>query len=168
MPPTCGSALVDGVKIHYWYKSIDETISHQLKSEVECRGLPFLRQFNQLDVIFGGDHGARRFRAVIWLILRNTDDRTIAPLSVVIHVGNIECKKDTREVLEATIGIPLNDSIKQFYGKLISISSNSISFLDQRPAEFPEQSLLLESSTFVAGDLSFFGTILGKENMSGI
>jgi hypothetical protein len=29
----------------------------------------------------------------------------------------------------------------------------------------PEQTVLMESRTFVAGDLSFYGTVLGKENM---
>jgi len=31
----------------------------------------------------------------------------------------------------------------------------------------PEESILMESRAFIAGDLSFFATILGKENMAG-
>jgi len=31
----------------------------------------------------------------------------------------------------------------------------------------PEESIWMESRAFIAGDLSFFGTILGKENMAG-
>jgi hypothetical protein len=167
--PTCDSVVIDNIKIHFWYRDIDETVSHRLKTEVKCRGLPFLSQFNQLDLVFGGDHGARRFRAVIRLILRNKDDGAIAPHSIVLHVGNIECKKDTRNVLEATIGVPLNESLKRIVGKFIRITPESIFFLDQRPMDIvcPEQTVLMESRTFVAGDLSFYGTVLGKENMSG-
>jgi hypothetical protein len=55
--PTCDSVVINNSKVYFWYKNIDETVVHRLKTELNCRGLPFLRQFNQLDIIFGGDHG---------------------------------------------------------------------------------------------------------------
>jgi len=72
-------------------------------------------------------NGARRFRAVIQLILRNKDNGAVEPYSIVITVANIDCQKDTRQVLEATVGIPLNESLKRIVGKFIFISPETIS-----------------------------------------
>jgi len=77
--------------------------------------------YNQADIVVGGDHGQRRFRAVIKLILRNNGNNIISPYSVVIRVGNIECRKDTREVLQKTIGPLLNDSLCLVVDKFIVI-----------------------------------------------
>jgi hypothetical protein len=171
--PICDSIVLNNTKVYFWYKKINEAILHRLKVEVNARGTPFIRQYDQADIVFGGDHGARRFRAVIKFILRNKDDNTIEPYSVVIHVGNVDCKKDTREVLEKTIGNELNESLKLIVGKVISFccadpNTPMISLLDEPPAdEMNERSFWLKTRTFVAGDLSFFATILGKENMSG-
>jgi hypothetical protein len=109
--PASASIVLDNSKNHVWYKKIDEAILHRLKFKVNARGIPFMQQYNQADIVFGGDHGARRFRAVIKFILRNKDDIAVEPYSVVIHVGNIDCKKDTREILEKTIGTQLNESL---------------------------------------------------------
>jgi hypothetical protein len=43
-----------------------------------------------MDVVFGGHHGVRRFHVVIKL----------KHYAVSMHVGNINCNKDTREILE--------------------------------------------------------------------
>jgi hypothetical protein len=85
---------------------------------VECRGADFFRSngFNQMDVVFGGDHGARRFRAVIQLIFCNVQCQ-VKPYAVTIHVGNNDCNKDTREVLEKTIGKELNEGLRRISGK---------------------------------------------------
>jgi hypothetical protein len=121
--PTCNSVLINNSKIYFWHRNIDETVVHRLKTEVRCRGLTFLSQFNML----GGDHGARRFRAIIQLILRNKDNGEVEPYSIVITVTNIDFQKDTRQVLEATAGIPLNESLKRIVGKFIFISPETIS-----------------------------------------
>jgi len=167
--PTCNSVLINNSKMYFWHRNIDEAVVHRLKTEVRCRGLTFLSQFNMLDIIFGGDHGARRFRAVIQLILRNKDNGEVEPYSIVITVANIDCQKDTRQVLEATVGIPLNESLKRIVGKFIFISPETISLMDEQLPDLgrPEESILMESRAFIAGDLSFFATILGKENMAG-
>jgi len=71
--------------------------------------------------------------------------------------------------LEATVGIPLNESLKRIVGKFIFISPETISLMDEQLPDLgrPEESILMESRAFIAGDLSFFATILGKENMAG-
>jgi hypothetical protein len=96
---------------------IDEAILHRLKFELNAIDIPFLRQYNQVDIVFSRDHGAGRFWAVIKLNLQIKDDITVEPYSVVIHVGNVDCKKDTRKILEKTVGPQLNESLQLIVGK---------------------------------------------------
>ena len=49
--------------------------------------------YDSIDIIFGADHGARRFRAAIKIVFRNKCNAAVAPSSVVITIGNIDCKK---------------------------------------------------------------------------
>jgi len=122
--------------------------------------------------VFGGDHQACRFQAVIKLILQNKDDITVEPYSVVINVGNFDCKKDTREILEKTVGLQLNEGLQLIVRKNKSFCCmdhiHLISFVDEPPAnQQNENCFWLESRTLISGDHSFFAAILGKENMSG-
>jgi hypothetical protein len=128
--------------------------------------------YNQADIVVGGDHGQRRFRAVIKLILRNNGNNIISPYSVVIRVGNIECRKDTREVLQKTIGPLLNDSLCLVVDKFIVIhyvnDITNVILADEPPAlnQDSEYNICLATRSFMAGDLSFYHAIIGKENMS--
>jgi hypothetical protein len=68
--PICDSGEIGSTQIFFRYKRIDEAIIHRTKVEVQYRGIDFFKSngFNQIDVVLGGDHGARRFRAVTQLI----------------------------------------------------------------------------------------------------
>ena len=61
---------------------------------------------------FGADHGARRFRAVIKIIFRKKEDATVSPIPVVVTVGNIDCTKETHDILEKTIAKPINEGLR--------------------------------------------------------
>jgi len=77
--PITGSADIDNETVTFWDKSIHEVIEHRLKSENEHRGKEYFaaQGYDSADVIFGGDHGARRFRAVIRLIFRNSKNNAV-------------------------------------------------------------------------------------------
>jgi hypothetical protein len=77
--------------------------------------------YKNADIILGGDHGAHRFHCVAHLILRNNNSHEINPLSVVITIGNIDCAKDDRLVLESTFFPSLNDRLRLIVGKFIAI-----------------------------------------------
>ncbi len=131
------------------------------------------RDCDSADVVFGGDHGARRFRAVIHLILRNSRNNNIDPLSVVITIGNIDCTKDSWKVLESTIATHLNESLHNVVGKYFVIYYNGnepiFTFADEPPAVLPSTTSFcfwFKSRTFITGDLAFLATALGKENHS--
>jgi hypothetical protein len=131
-----------------------------------------LKSLKQADIVVGGDHGQRRLRAVIKLILRNNGNNTINPYSVVIHVRNIECRKDTREVLQKTIGPLLNDSLHLVVDKFIVNhyvnDVTNVILADKPPAlnQDSEYNICLATRSFMAGDLSFYHAIIGKENMT--
>ena len=91
-----------------------------------------------MDVVFGGDHGARRFRAVIQLIFRNADCH-VKPYSVTIHVGKIDCNKDTREILQKTITTELNEGLRLIAGKImvVRVANNNVTttFSEEPPGD---------------------------------
>ena len=172
LQPISGSVDVDGVGITFWYKKIDEAVVHRMKTEMDYRGREFFMHngYNSADIIFGGDHGARRFRAVLRLILRNTNNNDVVPLSVVITIANIDCDKENRAILENTIAKPINDGLRRLFQKKISLHFNEAVNIATISNEIGGNNnndfLSLNTRTFIAGDLAFFSLILGKENRS--
>jgi hypothetical protein len=63
LSPIVGKAVIDGEDINFWYKNIDEVISHRLLIELKGRGRDFFREkgYDSLDTVVGGDHGAHKF-----------------------------------------------------------------------------------------------------------
>jgi hypothetical protein len=96
-----------------------------LEVEINGRGENFFNQFDSVDIVFGGDHGARKFHAVVRLIFRNKNDASITTLSVVLTVGSIDCAKDSRLILQKTIINLVNDSLGLMSNKfLVAFISN--------------------------------------------
>jgi hypothetical protein len=124
-----------------------------------------------MDVVFGGDHGACHFHAVIQLIFHNVQCH-VKPYAVSIHVGNMDCNKDTREILEKTIGKELNKGLRWIVGKflVVHVVNNvcTVTFLDEPPGDETEIFFSFLTWTLIAGDLAFYATILGKENVSSV
>ena len=95
VPPECGSILTDDKKkIHYWTKPIEVVVqksmsvflTQQQELEIEKRITPAT-----IDIVYGGDHGQGKFRAVVKIIFRDVHDKNAA--SIVLKVGHIDCKK---------------------------------------------------------------------------
>jgi hypothetical protein len=118
-------------------------------------------------VILGGDHGARRFWSDVKLIFRCRDQPDIKTLSTILQVGHIDTSKDTYDILEQTIAPPLNEGMRQIINKFSAVhqppAGNTIITL---AAEQPDNSLVFEIRAFIAVDLAFYATILGKPKMS--
>jgi hypothetical protein len=177
LQPISDSVVVDGEHITYWYRKIDEVILDRLHTEFKSRGPNYFQQvgFNSIDIVFGGDHGARRFRAVIKIIFRNTEDKSVPSYSIVLTVGNIDCRKETRQILEATIAKPINEALNRIFNKFFVVNYQGNQYLltiadEPAAAEGPagiNGAFSFSTRTFIAGDLAFFSLILGKENRSG-
>ncbi len=169
--PTTSSVNVNGKKIHYWYKDIKEAVSHRLNLDGVAYSYGYFTRFDSLDVVVGGDHGQRKFRMVMRVIYRSKSNPDVPAVIHTVKVGHIDCSKDTREVLEATIAHPINEGIRKIFGKVLIIHqhTSSISYGDDSPiadASFDENLIALPINVFITGDLAFLSTLLGKENMS--
>jgi hypothetical protein len=68
---------VEGKEVFFWYKKIDEVVAHRVKLELQFHGKNFAEQCDHVDVVFGGDHGARQFRAVVQVIFRSKKMRML-------------------------------------------------------------------------------------------
>ncbi len=177
LQPISDSVVVDGEHVMYWYRKIDEVILDRLHTEFKSRGPNYFQQvgFNSIDIVFGDDHGARRFRAVIKIIFRNTEDKSVPPYSIVLTVGNIDCRKETRQILEATIAKPINEALNRIFNKFFVVNYQANQYLltiadEPAAAKGPagiNGAFSFSTRTFIAGDLAFFSLILGKENRSG-
>jgi hypothetical protein len=69
--PVTASLDLNGKKIHYWHKDIEQCFIHRLNLDGKEYTFDYFLQFDALDVVVGGDHGQRKFRMVMQLIYRN-------------------------------------------------------------------------------------------------
>jgi hypothetical protein len=69
--PVTASLDLNGKKIHYWHKDIEQCFIHRLNLDGKEYTFDYFMQFDALDVVVGGDHGQRKFRMVMQLIYRN-------------------------------------------------------------------------------------------------
>jgi len=115
--------------------------------------------------MFGGDHGARQFLGVIQLIFHNTDCH-VNPYSITFYVGNIDCSKDTREILQKSVATELNEGLWLIAGKilLVHVVNNNIltTFLDEPPRDENDLVSFFQIWTLIAGDLAFFCNYSGQ------
>jgi hypothetical protein len=169
--PISSETVIDGKNVFFWHKKIDEVVVHRIQLELEHRGSECLSQFDVLDVILGGDHGARRFRAAVKLIFRCKDQPEVKPISVILQVGHIDTAKDTYEILQQTIAPPLNEGMRRIINKFAAIhhaigGNPIVTLVDERPDNNNNRGIVLQIRAFMAGDLAFYATVLGKPNMS--
>jgi hypothetical protein len=121
----------------------------------------------------------------IKVIFREEDGREVK--SAPYKVSHIDCEKDTAEILNLTIAPTLNESLKRItVGAACQLTvfcsgDNESTANQQRYALFGDEDAagnnqpgvertFLWTATvrvFLTGDLAFYSTILGKENMSG-
>ena len=128
----------------------------------------FAELLEKVDLVVGGDHGKGKFRMVLMVLLRTTTKETRKRRYV---VGEINCRKDTAHVLKETFLKKQNDALKTLVnGKRFAVytkadGSLGLNFSSLIPAG---AALVINVPTrvFVCGDLAFFATILGRENMS--
>jgi hypothetical protein len=146
-----------------------------VKLELQFHGKNFAEQYDHIDVVFGGDHGARRFRAVVQVIFRSKNNANVPTSSITLQVGHINAAKDTYEVLEGTVARELNEGLWRIVDKVLVVhfAENHdpvIVFAVEAPAaeERHNNWAMFGIQALISGDLAFFSTILGKPNMSPI
>jgi hypothetical protein len=173
MPITGDFTTNEKKKINYWYKDLDAVILHRLKWIVKQHGIQHLTPFDRIFIILGGDTGGRMFRCVVKMVLYSTNTKKNSQF--VMKVGHINCDKDTRFILENTIGMHLNNGLKRLVSKYVCIGraaqdrEYNITLADENPVNDGNELDFFSTplSVKITGDLAFLSTALGKENMSG-
>jgi len=72
---------------------------------------------------------------VIRLIYQSKSNPNIPAYSHTLKVGHIDCVKDTRVVLDRTIGGKINEGCKALFGKFIVLNreNSNVSIHDESP-----------------------------------
>ena len=154
--------LQEKKKIHYWTKPIDKVVTTCVKNYLEQQKLMVeKKELKSVDVVFGGDHGQGKFRAVVKVLYRDESGKTID--HVVMTVAHIDCRKDTYDILKNTIGTKMNESLKKLKtsGKLSieeivdndSNDSYSVTLYDEEDKN--SHKLFVGIHLFVTGNLAF-------------
>ena len=105
IPPMCDSTVIENMNVHFQTKDLltatTVSLEHRLSEE---------NDLNSVDIIVGTDHRQGKFRGFMKIIQRNNIGGEIH--NYIFKIAHIDCKKDTYEVLKATIADSLNKSMK--------------------------------------------------------
>ena len=103
--------------VTFWYRSVDLIVKNLLDNDWRDVG------FDEIHVVFGGDHGQGVFGAAVKVILFKKDGQVLR--DAVEEVGHVDCKKDTYGIIEKTIAKPLNESLERLNGPTIRVPNNT-------------------------------------------
>ena len=121
--------------------------------------------WQSMDLVFGGDHGQGKFRAVVKVTLRHNDDALKNETSI-LKVGHVDCEKDTYDILKNTIAAPLNESLKQIVGTGLTFARSGPDDCDIEATFSISPKNIQTVRVFITGDLAFYAAALGKESMA--
>lgn len=190
VPPVVGTIEYMDHTLDYWYKDLVGLLTGQIAREHINQPAGF--SYASVDFVIGADHGQGSFRAGVKVIYRNADQSIKA--TAIYGLGEIECAKDTGDLLALAFIPRLNMALKRIIsyqrdenGKLVSDGTLAV-YKKQRGAEGEEQGaegdvfyaildrterlcpidtleLNVPIRVFITGDLAFYATVLGKEGM---
>lgn len=155
-------------EISYWYRRPTDIVKSFFEHEFKDL------EWDDIQVLFGGDHGARIFSAAIRVTLFNKDGTIVRDATD--KIWHIDCTKDTYEILEATGAKILDDSLIKLKNSAIRIHPATgddekplVAFipLDQMHRETSAAYRTYKMKIRATGDLAFINMLLGKEGMSG-
>ena len=193
--PISSKTTIDGEFIHYWTKPLSKTLSASIATRLysnEDDEEDDKKGIDNIDLVLGGDHGARKFRMLFKVICRNNKMEAVDDFK--IKVAHIDCKKDTYNIIRETISPALNEELIELMGenkKLIvyrkkvdgkykyttQISTYSLNNNNPPPVficpmtgePVPDMEFVRACGirVVVTGDLAFYASLLGKVNASG-
>ena len=109
VPPIVGTIEYMDNTLDYWYKDLGSLLTGQIAGE--HRNQPAGFTYESVDFVIGADHGQGSFRAGVKVIYRNAD-RSIKATAI-YGLGEIECAKDTGELLALAFLPRLNAALKR-------------------------------------------------------
>jgi hypothetical protein len=177
--PITGSTMVGEEEIFWWYKDPATVITRQIK-KIVGDNQPVVR-FDKIDIILGGDHGQKAFRLSVRVLLK-MGEKIVRQFTA--NIGEVECKKESSEMLWKTILTEINERLKGIMTYTRDgdsrITSDGMLWTIREPCgeehysfQKPNDvlaSVLEEKSAalrfFITGDLAFYATVLGMEGAS--
>jgi hypothetical protein len=189
--PVSDMCVVDKETIHYWTKPLDKVLNASMATRLFGKSDEnMMNEINNVDLVLGGDHGQRKFRMVVKVVVRKGSMKAID--SWPVKIGHIDCKKDSYHVLQSTIAPHLNNDLKTikesklllfkkvcgdgstYYtcqiGKYDPTDPNAPRFVfdhgndDDATIQFVRACSI---RILFTGDLAWYAAALGKVNMSG-
>jgi hypothetical protein len=162
----------DGKTVHYWYKPLDRLLISYLfpvSSRNEWRFLKFT---------LGADHGAGAEQVGVLVEAFSGDKRLI--YSEVFRIGEIECTKETSDILSESLARHVNDGLKKMLKDgvlcegpgpdgVIQFTDSEASFVCNKQNSEVLASDVINAVPFkvhMTGDMAWYAVALGKENSS--
>jgi hypothetical protein len=108
VPPVVGTVQYMDRTLDYWYKDLEGLLVGQIAKE-HINQPAF--SYASVDFVIGADHGQGSFRAGVKIIFRNDDGSIEA--TAIYGLGEIECQKDTAELLALAFTPRLNAALKR-------------------------------------------------------
>ena len=185
VPPDTSSLLIDEgqTTIDYYTKPMDEVIKNKMLEVVDTFGRDFSSNL-KLEVNLGGDHGQGSLQNGIELVLTKVGGSEI--WRDVLRLAEVECKKDTAEIIRNTIINPINEALE----RMLEVDVATGNGMDGHLRIFRQGNLQEEVSCFyssfgslpsnenniltfkipfqvkVIGDLALYASLLGKDGCS--
>ena len=180
----CGSFIdptnKENRKCSFYYKLVEEIIVNLLNQKENLTlqnedEESFLENIDWCDILIAGDHGQGSFKLNLKLLVQMSNDNHPEFVRK-SWIAQVDCQKDTREVLFSTISSPINKSLECLKRGLILLQSTnesgklefSIKLNDD--IDLNSDSKIMKHipiNLYMTGDLAFYSLVLGKENMSG-
>ena len=145
--PIYNTLLEKGVKRNAWYLPVDSIVKEEIARQQA--------KVNEIHVILSADHGQRAFRCNITTI-GISNQRTIK-FEKHSLVGQIQCQKDSRDVLvDSGVVAGINSALKALKGLRLPTTGST-------PTEQP-----LSIKLKAAGDIAWYCLALGRGSTAGI
>ena len=126
-----------------WHLPVDELLAHELRKKCYDR-----MSYDELHIILSADHGQKMFRCNVTVVA--ISQNTTIKFEKHMLVGNIQCRKDTRQLLvESGVATGINDTLKKIRDSNICCNGTPVAVKMKG-----------------TGDLAWYSLALGKENKS--
>jgi hypothetical protein len=186
--PTVSTLKIEGITYMYWVKDVGNVLAHLVDPYLKQASADSIsKMYKFADVIFGADHGQGSFRAGIKVII-HPSDMLNKEIMEERSIAEIECRKDTLEIVESTLTTPVNNYLQEIVSSVETEEDEQREFDGNITILFDQQQHILYSTfksvvikhndndtiittipfrvSVTAGDLAFYAMFLGKDGMS--
>ena len=130
------------------------------------------KKVEQVDIIFGGDHGKGAFWLPVKVVL--TIDGREEAIDFIDIMATIWSRTESIEVLENTITLEVNDAMEKLVKNHLVFTQEEAGPAELRFADdvllvsddSPDPVHTLKANLYLSGDIKFYCTVLGKNGFA--